>query len=170
MEDTGYSGEKPEHAHKEEDFAEHEGAGDNESLLLTFKIGDAYYALHTEMVQEVILVKPCTVVRGAPEYVLGILNLRGKIVTVMDLASRIGLGHVKKSDSNRILVFAWKEEQIGLMVDRVIDVISRSSSDICPPPTNIDEKTGLFYEGVYQEKDRLVTLLKLEKILIAGEN
>ena len=140
---------------------------ESEQLLATFRIGESWYGVDTVRVQEVILPNRHTPVHGAPEYVQGIINLRGKIVTIMDLGRRIGVGSVHHSDETRILIIPWKEEQIGLLVDEISEVVSPDEERMGPPPANVDESQDRFFTGVYQEGERVVTLLELDTILAA---
>lgn len=134
-------------------------------LLLTFSMGNAYYGLQTTLIQEVIFPSECSRVFGAPEYVKGIVNLRGKIVTMIDLASRINVGKLESGEENRVLVVPWKEEQIGLLVESVSSVVKAECERMLPPPDNIDEDLARFIKGVYQEEHRLIALLDLDTAL-----
>jgi purine-binding chemotaxis protein CheW len=68
-------------------------------------------------VQEIVPVKKTTVIHHAPPFVRGVINLRGKVVTVIDLGEKLLLGSVEQNDENRILIVDWKQENVGLLVD-----------------------------------------------------
>jgi purine-binding chemotaxis protein CheW len=134
-------------------------------LLVIFGLGGAWYALEASQVQEVILVTDNTVVYHAPAYVRGIINLRGKIVTVLDTEIKLGLSpHVVSADS-RILIVAWNHEEVGLLVEAVSEVITLKEEQIGPVPLNISEGLSRYLTGVCSSEDRLVGILDLDKVL-----
>ncbi len=143
---------------------------ETEQLLATFRIGESSYGLDAMRVQEVIMVGRQTSVHGAPDYVRGVVNLRGKILTVIDLGVRIGLGAATESENNRILVAPWKDERIGLLVEEMADVIGLDPQSVGPLPAHVAEFQLRFFTGVYQDGRRLVTLLNPDTILAARSN
>lgn len=134
-------------------------------LLVTFGLGGAWYGLAASQVQEVILVEDNTVVYHAPAYVRGIINLRGKIVTVLDLETKLGLPAPTVSEESRILIVAWNHEQVGLLVEMVSEVITLNEDQIGEVPMNISEGLSRFLSGVYTSENRLIGILDLEKVL-----
>ena len=140
-------------------------------LLVTFRLEDAWYGLDTNRIQEVIQVGGITVVQHAPDYVRGIANLRGKIVTVIDLALKLGLEQRELSADTRILIVNWIHEQVGLVVEWVGEVVSLNQEQIESVPTNIDETLGHFLKGVYYkaDEDRLLGILDLDAVLIVAD-
>jgi purine-binding chemotaxis protein CheW len=140
---------------------------ETEQLLATFRIGESSYGLDAMRVQEVIMVGRQTPVHGAPDYVRGVVNLRGKILTVIDLGVRLGLDAARDSEANRILVAPWKDERIGLLVEEMADVIGLDPQAVGPLPPHVPERQTRFFTGVYQDRGRLVTLLNPEAVLSA---
>lgn len=138
-------------------------------ILATFRLGEAWYGLDAMRIQEIILRVDCTPIHSAPPYVLGIINLRGKIVTVFDLARRIGLGSVNRATSNRILVVPWEEESIGLLVEAVGDVVYPQAESIQPPPANVSAERARYYAGVYRSGGHLYTILRTLTLLEVSE-
>jgi purine-binding chemotaxis protein CheW len=134
-------------------------------LLVIFGLGGAWYGLEASQVQEVILVEGNTVVYHAPPYVRGIINLRGKIVTVLDMEIKLGLPSQPVGEDSRILIVAWNHEQVGLLVEVVSEVISLSKEQIESIPLNISEGLSSFLSGVYSHADRLIGILDLDKVL-----
>jgi purine-binding chemotaxis protein CheW len=132
---------------------------DDGQLVATFLLGEAAFGIGAAQVQEVVRVGDITPVHHAPPYVVGIRNLRGKIVTVIDLRVRLDLGSMEAGADTRILIVDWQGEPIGLMVDSVADTISVNSADIVPPPPNVHGIQSRNLRGVCRSGERLVALL-----------
>ncbi|HUO29702.1 MAG TPA: chemotaxis protein CheW [Bryobacteraceae bacterium] len=137
-------------------------------LLATFFVRDALCALDAAGVQEVIRVGPVTSVCYAPEEVIGIVNLRGKIVTIIDLGLRLGLPKMVASSDSRIFIIEDRHEFIGLLVDRVDEVVEVESDHWQAPPANVKWGQGRFFKGVCRARDRVITLLDAGQILAEG--
>jgi purine-binding chemotaxis protein CheW len=134
-------------------------------LLVTFGLGGAWYGLEASQVQEVILVESNTVVYHAPAYVRGIINLRGKIVTVLDLEIKLGFESPPLGEDARILIVEWNHEQVGLLVEIVDEVITLDQEQVEPVPLNISEGLNRFLSGVYSGEGHLIGILDLDKVL-----
>ncbi len=134
-------------------------------LLVIFGLGGAWYGLDASQVQEVILVADNTVVYHAPEYVRGIINLRGKIVTVLDMETKLGVPTHEVGIDSRILIVAWNHEQIGLLVEFVAEVITLGKDQIESIPMNISNRLSQFLTGVCHHEKHLVGILDLDKVL-----
>lgn len=139
----------------------------DEVLIATFQLGgnDGIFGLDTTSIQEVVMVGELTPVRRAIDYVAGIRNLRGRIITVIDLCIRLDLGLVDIGPDTRILIADWKGEPIGLLVDRVSDAVSVNLEDVDPPPPNLHGVQMEKLQGVFRSGERLVALLDLEAVL-----
>jgi purine-binding chemotaxis protein CheW len=135
------------------------------SLVATFRLGEALLGIGAEQVQEVVRVGDITRVHHAPPYVVGIRNLRGRIVTVIDLALRLELGGQGRSAESRLLIVEWHGEPLGLLVDAVTDTLSLGADDLMPPPANVSGVQGRFLRGVCRQGDRLVALLAPDAVL-----
>jgi purine-binding chemotaxis protein CheW len=134
-------------------------------LATTFTIGTTLLGISTQHIQEIIKLVDITEVPRASGYILGILNLRGRIVTIIDLGTRLSLGACRKSDLSRIIIVDDGSETAGLLVDQVVDVIPIKPEALQPPPTNLNSIQGSFFENVYRSTEGLVGLLTLETIL-----
>ena len=132
---------------------------DDALLVATFLLGDAAFGIDAQQVQEVVKAGDITPVHHAPAYVVGIRNLRGRIVTVIDLRVRVDLGSMQPGADTRILIVDWQGEPIGLMVDSVADTIAVGPSDIGSPPSNVHGIQSRNLRGVCRSGDRLVALL-----------
>ena len=137
----------------------------NGLLLVTFGLVNAWYGMEASQVQEVILVANNTVVYHAPAYVRGIINLRGKIVTVLDLGLKLGLSQHLVDENSRIIIVDWNHEQVGLLVEVVAEVINLNQDQIDPVPLNISEGLRSFLNGVCNDENRLIGILNLDKVL-----
>ncbi len=133
--------------------------------LALFQIKDTIYGVDTRYVQEINQNTRITIVHRAPDYVRGVINLRGEIVTVIDLREKFGLESVDINEDMQVVVVRYKEENIGLLVDSMLDVIAVRQKEISPPPANLDGTIGNYFEGVYQMKDDLVAILNLNELL-----
>ena len=144
-----------------------EGAEANRSVveLATFFVGDALCGMDILKVQEINKLIEMTRVPQAPEYVLGILNLRGEIVTIIDLGKKLGLKSTELSNKTRNIIVNSNEEHIGLMVEQISDVFQAEWEKVEAPPANIGGVQGKYFTGVFKTKDRLIGILDVEKVL-----
>jgi purine-binding chemotaxis protein CheW len=132
----------------------------DEGLLITaFMLGDATFGVNARLVQEVVKVGSLTCVHHAPAAVAGIRNLRGRIVTVVDLAVRLELGCATLGPEARLLIMEWQGEPIGFLVDAVTDAIVVNEDRIAPPPASIDSVLRGKLHGIWREGDRLIAIL-----------
>jgi purine-binding chemotaxis protein CheW len=134
-------------------------------LLATFFVRDALCALDAAGIQEVIRLGPVTPVSYAPEEVLGIVNLRGKIVTIVDLGLRLGFPKAVAGPDSRIFIIEDGAEFIGLLVDRVDEVVELEAGQWQPPPANVNWGQAKFFQGVCRNRGRVITLLDAGQIL-----
>jgi purine-binding chemotaxis protein CheW len=147
-------------------MAEHNAAVDDQQLLIsTFFVGDAAFGLDTAQVQEVVRVGNITPVHHAPEFVLGVMNLRGRISTVIDLGVKLELDRTETGADGRIFIVDWQGEQIGLLVDRVADAIAVNRADLKPAPENVRGIKGRQFKGIFQIEERLFALLDMAEVL-----
>ena len=133
--------------------------------LASFFVGEALCGMDILKVQEVNKLIEMTRVPQAPEYVLGILNLRGEIVTIIDLGKKLGLKSTELNHKTRNMIVNSNGEHIGLMVEQISDVIQAEWEKIEPPPANIGEVQGKYFTGVFKTEDRLIGILDVEKVL-----
>ena len=133
--------------------------------LATFYVGEALCGMDILKVQEINKLLEMTRVPQSPDYVQGILNLRGQIVTVIDLGKKLGLSMTDLSDDTRNIIVNSKNEYIGLLVDRIGDVERADWSKVERPPANIGGVQGKYFEGVFKTESRLIGILKVEEVL-----
>ena len=133
--------------------------------LASFFVGEALCGMDILKVQEINKLIEMTRVPQAPEYVLGILNLRGEIVTIIDLGKKLGLKSTELSDKTRNIIVNSRGEHIGLMVEKISDVVQAKFEKIEAPPANIGGVQGKYFTGVLKTKDRLIGILDVGKVL-----
>jgi len=150
--------------------AEKKQKGTQELLqLVSFGIGNEEFGIEILKVQEIIRLMTITEVPNSPEFVEGVINLRGRVIPVIDLRIRLGLPKIEHSNSTRIIVVEINDTTIGFIVDAVSEVL-RIPQNIteAPPPiaTGVDTE---YITAIGKLEDRLIILLDLEKILSLTE-
>jgi purine-binding chemotaxis protein CheW len=135
---------------------------------VTFYVGDILLGIDITGVDEINQHVEVTPVPHAPQYVCGVLNLRGEVVTVVDLRMILGLPQREIDRTTRTVIVRSKEEQIGLRVDRIADVVKARSDEIDPVPSNFGAVDGRFFKGVYKLETELLLVLNIDAAL-AGE-
>ncbi len=134
--------------------------------LATFFIGNSLYGIDILHIQEINRNVGITYVPLSSEYVKGILNLRGRIVTVIDLGKKLGLTPVKSTKNMRNIIVDINDEPIGLLVDSISDVLSADAAGIESAPVNIGGVQGIYFKGVLKTPGHLIGVLDIEKILL----
>jgi purine-binding chemotaxis protein CheW len=142
-------------------------AANNDEVLqwVTYKLGEETYGINVMQVQEVLRHTEIAPVPGAPEYVLGIINLRGNVVTVIDTRLRFGLPSSDISDSTRIVIIEPDDQVVGILVDSVAEVVYLRSSEIDSAPNVGTEESAKFIQGVSNRDGELLILVDLNKLL-----
>jgi purine-binding chemotaxis protein CheW len=131
-----------------------------DGLLVTgFALGAADFGVDARLVQEVVKVGELTLVHDAPPGVVGIRNLRGRIVTVVDMATHLDLGSVEIGPETRLLIMEHQGESYGFLVDAVTEAIALDEEHISPPPASLDPTLRGRLHGVWREADRLMAIL-----------
>lgn len=133
--------------------------------LATFYVGEALCGINILNIQEINKQFDFTTVPQSDEFVMGVLNLRGRIVTILDLGKKLGLSPVKKQKNNRNIIVNFYDEQIGLLVDSISDVIVADSDDLDPPPANLGGIQGSYFQNVVKTDRTLIGILDIEKVL-----
>lgn len=137
--------------------------------LVSFEVGEEEYAVPILSVQEINRMMQITRVPQSPPFVEGVINLRGKIIPVIDLRKRFGLTELENSDDVRIIVVEVSNRVIGFTVDRVNEVLRINSDIVEPPPAMVCGLDTEYVQGVGKLEDRLLILLHLEKLFTAAE-
>lgn len=138
--------------------------------LVCFRIGRETYGVDIFAVREIVKPQEITSIPGTASCVLGIINLRGKIVSVVDLAGRLGFGVTKMTRSSRILVVDVDGFTVGFLVDAATEVLRLSVDSIKPAPDELKASIHEDYlEGVGILDGRLIIILNLARLLTDGE-
>ncbi len=142
-------------------------ADSNDEVLqwVTFRLEDETYGINVMQVQEVLRYTEIAPVPGAPSYVLGIINLRGNVVTVIDTRARFGLPGAEVTDNSRIVIIEAEKQVIGILVDSVAEVVYLRSSEIDSAPNIGTEESAKFIQGVSNREGELLILVDLNKLL-----
>ncbi|WP_300667670.1 chemotaxis protein CheW [Desulfoluna sp.] len=133
--------------------------------LATFFVGQAQCGIDILKIQEINKQIDVTGVPQSPDYVVGVLNLRGRIVTVIDLGLKTGLSPITRDKDNRNIIVDSMGEHIGLLVDRISDVMSADPRHVEPPPANLGGIEGSYFEGVVKTDAGLIGVLDIERVL-----
>ncbi len=137
--------------------------------LVGFRIGRETFGVPIALVHEIVRVPEITAVPDSPGYVEGVINLRGKIVSVIDLRKRFGEKEITRSKKNRILVTETDGKMVGLIVDAASEVLKVPESEVEPPPPVFEEGDVNYVTGLGKLQGRLIILIDLSKVLQKGE-
>ena len=138
--------------------------------FLTFQLGNEVYGIEIRYVTEIIRIQQITYVPEVPKYVKGIINLRGKVIPVIDVRLKFGKPPVDYDDRTCIIVIDINDTQIGLIVDCVSEVLNISDDNIVPPPSY---KTGFqnkYIKGIGKVGNAVKLLLDCEKIISENDD
>ena len=147
-----------------------DGDKDNESTidevvqLVGFIVGDEEFTVPILAIQEIIKPIESTRVPQTPPYVLGVFNLRGSVIPLIDLRMKFGIESESRSADTRYIVMRHESEVAGFVIDRLTEAIRLNVKDIdAAPETSLDDKS--FIEGVGKQEDRILTILKVDRLL-----
>lgn len=145
-------------------------ANDDEILQwVTFRMEGEQYGINVMQVQEVLRMTEIAPVPGAPDYVLGIINLRGNVVTVIDTRKRFGLSEQETGDATRIVIIEVGGQVVGLLVDAVAEVVYLRSSQIEMAPDVGNDESAKYIQGVVTRDEGLLILVDVNKLLSREE-
>jgi purine-binding chemotaxis protein CheW len=138
--------------------------------IVGFRVGRETFGVPIELVLEIVRVPEITSVPDSPDYIEGVINLRGKIVSIIDLRKRFQERDIVNNDrKNRILVAEIDGKMIGLIVDSASEVLKLPASEVEPPPNVFSNDDLNYVTGVGKLHGRLIILINLSKILQRGE-
>ncbi len=132
---------------------------------VTFKLADETYGINVMQVQEVLRLSEIAPVPGAPHYVMGIINLRGNVVTVIDTRIRLGLELSEVTDATRVVIIEGDDHVVGILVDCVAEVVDLRMSDVESAPNVGGEESAKYIQGVVSHDEELLILVDLNKLL-----
>lgn len=140
-----------------------------DSQWVTFHLEDEKYGVPVEQVKEVLRYTEITPVPGAPDYVLGIINLRGNVVTVLDTRKRFALQSFEITDATRIVIIEVDNQVIGILVDSVSEVMRLNSEEIETAPNVGNDESSRYIQGVASRNGNLLILVDINKLLTDEE-
>lgn len=145
-------------------------SGQSEVLRwVTFQLDREMYGVNVMQVREVLRYSDIAPVPGAPAYVLGIINLRGNVVSVIDTRMRFGLPPSEITDNTRIMIIESERQVVGILVDSVAEVVDLNTNEIDDTPNVGTEESAKFICGVCNREDDLLILIDLYKLLTEEE-
>lgn len=137
--------------------------------VVAFRIGKELFGVYIYIVQEIVRVPEVTPVPEMPPYVEGVINLRGKIVSIVDLSKRLRIDRGARARSNRILIIEVDKKIVGLVVDAVTEILRIPPESIEPTPDIVTSVGSEYITGVGKLPDKLIILLDLKNILKPDE-
>ncbi len=140
---------------------------DQKGKYMTFKCGHEYFGLKIQYVNEIIQMQPITPVPETENYIKGLINLRGKIIPVVDVRLRFGLPETEYNDRTCIIVINYNATMIGLVVESIAEVAEIKDQDILPPPTisRVDQGNRKYIYGIGKVGETVKLLLDPDKLL-----
>jgi purine-binding chemotaxis protein CheW len=135
------------------------------SELIAFRIGAQEFCVDIMAVREIRGYTPATAVPQAPSFVRGVINLRGAVLAIVDLAARLGFPPVEPSARHVIIVVNIDSQAVGLLVDAVLDILTIEDAAIQPTPEVASEMAKLFTRGVLAIDGRMISLIGLDHVL-----
>lgn len=132
---------------------------------VTFYLAEEKYGVPVAQVREVLRYSEITPVPGAPDYVIGIINLRGNVVTVLDTRKRFALPPNDVDDSTRVVIIEVEEQVVGILVDSVSDVVRLKTGEIETAPNVGNDESSKYIQGVASRDGNLLILVDLHKLL-----
>lgn len=132
---------------------------------VTFRLADEIYAVDVMQIREVLRVGEIAPVPGAPSHVLGIINLRGTVVTVIDARTRMGLPTRPADEASRVIIIEGAGQVMGMLVDSVTEVVELADSAIEPSPEVGGEEQSRYFRGVTSRQGGLTIVVDLDRLL-----
>ena len=152
-------------AHPNEDLYEREDLKEQTRQIIVFRLSREWYGVEIAKVKEVVKVGKITYLPSSPEYIAGIVNLRGKILSVTDLKAMIGLPHEELTDKARIIAVESGMLETALLVDEVVESIEVPVGRIEPALVTLPAEEAEYIEGQCKVDNKLIALVSVEKIL-----
>ena len=145
------------------------GANSEERQLILFELGSTLYGINIENVSEINKLEEITPLPKAPQFIEGIINLRGNVVPVIDLRKRFGMKTAERSKKSKIIVLIIGKRLFGIIVDSVFEVVSLSSDNIEPSLPLASGLKAEFIESIGKYNEKLIIILEIENIIKSSE-
>lgn len=140
-----------------------------EKQLVVFDLGSESYGVDINAVREIIRMQEITRVPGTADFVEGVINLRGRVIPIVDLRKQFGMPETPPNDENRIVVVDIQEQDLGVIVDAVTEVLRISADTVEPPSSLITTADSEYLIGIAKLESKLVILLDLDRVLSETE-
>ncbi|ATO47934.1 MULTISPECIES: chemotaxis protein CheW [Brevibacillus] len=144
-------------------------AASEEVKVIIFRLVDEEYGVEVQQVKSIEKLEHITRVPRTPEFVKGVINLRGVVTPIIDLRSRFQLAETECTEATRVIIVAVDELEVGLIVDSANDVVDIPVNAIEPPPAVVGGVEATYLRGVAKLEKRLLILLNLDKVLSTEE-
>lgn len=133
--------------------------------IIAFLVQEQEYCVETRLVREIRGWSPCTPVPHSPPAIAGVISLRGAVIPILDLAVKLGMEPHRQGNRSAIVVVEFKQSVVGLIVDRVSDILTVRRDLVQPLPETLTQAQGGFAEGVISAETGLMCFLDVEKLL-----
>lgn len=143
---------------------------ENSINLVTFKLGNNEYAIDIMQAKEIIKMEKITLIPNAPDYVEGVINLRGNIIPIVDLKKRFNLEENDGEKNTGIIIVKIDDVDMGIIIDAISKVVSIATSNIQPPPPMLSGIGQKYIKGVAKLEDKLLVVLDLEKLIVGDDD
>ncbi len=144
-------------------------SGDGALEIIAFMLSDQQFAVRTTSIREIRGWAPVTPLPHTPPEVVGVMNLRGTVIPIIDLACKLGMPPAEASERSAIVVTSVKGRTIGMMVDRVSDILTVSAADLQPVPAAAGLATTGFAEGIFARDKVMICFLNLDAIFATAD-
>lgn len=134
--------------------------------ILFFNIGESIYGIEIKYVNEIISVEQITVVPKIPDYIKGVINIRGKVVPIISVRNRFGIEEIPYDDRTCIIVLEFEDgDQVGIIVDRVQEVLIAKPSDISKAPDSKNVNANRYIKSIIEIGGEIKLLLDCDKLI-----
>jgi purine-binding chemotaxis protein CheW len=149
------------------------GAGETAGMdatmqVVSFKVGDEHYGIDIQLVREIRAWQVATQLPNTPEFVRGVINLRGTIVPILDLRARFGQGTTEPGTAHVVIVVAVGTRIVGILVDSVSDIVTLPKADIKPVPTMEGSAASDCLDGLVTVNDQMIALVSVGRVASAA--
>lgn len=143
-------------------------ADESTTQVVSFKVGEEYYGIDIQLVREIRAWTPTTQLPNTPQFVRGVINLRGTIVPILDLRARFGQGATEPGTAHVVIVVQVGTRIVGILVDAVSDIVTLPKSDIKPVPAVEGSSASDCLEGLVTVNEQMIALVAVERVASAA--
>jgi len=138
---------------------------DDSNKVLTFLLANEEYAIDILAIEEITRPLTITYVPRVPPYIMGVVSLRGRVIPILDLHARLGLSAFSPGKKNRFIIFQVEQSGVGIIADRINDVVTLSKHQLQPAPAKIKASGSGFIKNIGRVGERMLIILDIEKVL-----